>query len=71
MNIRAFNSFLKIVLKNNYFKFKDFYFLLIIGIAMVYVALLLLIFLFIYMNLNGPLAYYRFIDDVLVLVKIV
>jgi len=75
MNIRAFNSFLKIVLKNNYFKFKDFYFLQIKGIAMGTVCgpSIANIFVYIYeskwLTIHRPLAYYRFIDDVLVLVK--
>ena len=75
MNIRAFNSFLKIVLKNNFFKYNNRFYLQIKGIAMGTVCgpSIANIFVYIYeskwLYIHRPLAYYRFIDDVLVLVK--
>ena len=75
IKIEGFHSILKIVLNNNFFKFNNKFFKQTLGIAMGAICGPSIANLFVYiyekkwLTINRPLAYFRFIDDLFLIIK--
>jgi hypothetical protein len=75
IKISGFRKILKLILENNYFTFNDRYFKQNLGVAMGCICgpTIANIFVYIYekkwITIHKPLAYFRFVDDILLITK--
>ena len=75
INIEAIKAFLEFILKNNYFSFNGVFYLQILGIAMGSACGPSIANLFVYilekrwLTIHRPIVYFRFIDDILLILK--